>query len=489
MDGPGFSTERSEQYAQDPSRSATLDMPGRKKGRVPFADPEGDEDAQVALLAGSAPDDGRVAYVKTVRPTEQGPPGYGDDPGELRGFTAEGVPYGHHGMGPDGRPYGIGRDGSPYGIGPDGRPYMGVSPEGRFLGQHGIGPDGNPYGIDKEGRPYGIGPNGRPYGGYASDGRPYGQHGISPDGKPYGLAPDGQPYGTHPDGRPYRQDDFLYTTDASLPGQHGFGPDGKPYGIGPDCRPYGVGPNGRLYGVGPDGRPYGQHGLGANGRPYGMAPDGSPFGVAPDGHTYAQDDMQYTRDARLYGQHGIGPDQLPYGVCPDGRTYGTGPDGRPYGGQDNILYTTDPSLAATPGGVVMGSDGQQRDQHGNIVVTKNVYITATGDVPPDQEDLLRRMGQEGISQDGEWTSTKTTTTTTKRTIIKGGESSVHTEYKTEKDGIVETRVEHRTTITSDGEDIDHDAALAAAIRSVTDMNPDLSVEKIEIQTKSETQAD
>ena len=32
-------------------------------------------------------------------------------------------------------------------------------------------------------------------------------------------------------------------------------------------------------------------------------------------------------------------------------------------------------------------------------------------------------------------------------------------------------------------------ALAAAIRSVTDMNPDLSVEKIEIQTKSETDVD
>lgn len=38
------------------------------------------------------------------------------------------------------------------------------------------------------------------------------------------------------------------------------------------------------------------------------------------------------------------------------------------------------------------------------------------------------------------------------------------QYKTERDGIVETRVEQKITIQSDGDPIDHDKALAEAIQ-------------------------
>ncbi len=31
------------------------------------------------------------------------------------------------------------------------------------------------------------------------------------------------------------------------------------------------------------------------------------------------------------------------------------------------------------------------------------------------------------------------------------------QYKTEKDGVIETRIERKMVITSDGDDIDHDA--------------------------------
>ena len=58
------------------------------------------------------------------------------------------------------------------------------------------------------------------------------------------------------------------------------------------------------------------------------------------------------------------------------------------------------------------------------------------------------------------------------------------QYKTEKDGVVETRVEQKITIQSDGDPIDHDAALREAIQEATDMNPDMTVEKIEIQQQS-----
>jgi hypothetical protein len=55
------------------------------------------------------------------------------------------------------------------------------------------------------------------------------------------------------------------------------------------------------------------------------------------------------------------------------------------------------------------------------------------------------------------------------------------QYKTEKDGVLETRVEQKITIQSDGDPIDHDKALAEAIQEATSMNPDMTVEKIEIQ--------
>lgn len=59
-------------------------------------------------------------------------------------------------------------------------------------------------------------------------------------------------------------------------------------------------------------------------------------------------------------------------------------------------------------------------------------------------------------------------------------------YKTEKDGVVETRVEQKITIQSDGDPIDHDKALADAIQEATEMNPDMTVEKIEIQQQQQT---
>lgn len=57
------------------------------------------------------------------------------------------------------------------------------------------------------------------------------------------------------------------------------------------------------------------------------------------------------------------------------------------------------------------------------------------------------------------------------------------QYKMEKDGVVETRVEQKITIQSDGDAIDHDKALADAIDQAT-MNPDMTVEKIEITQHS-----
>ncbi|XP_074605680.1 uncharacterized protein LOC141858735 isoform X6 [Brevipalpus obovatus] len=55
-------------------------------------------------------------------------------------------------------------------------------------------------------------------------------------------------------------------------------------------------------------------------------------------------------------------------------------------------------------------------------------------------------------------------------------------YKMEKDGVLETRMEQKIVVKSDGESpIDHDRALADAIQQATMMSPDMTVEKIEIK--------
>ncbi|ELT88323.1 hypothetical protein CAPTEDRAFT_148023 [Capitella teleta] len=105
-----------------------------------------------------------------------------------------------------------------------------------------------------------------------------------------------------------------------------------------------------------------------------------------------------------------------------------------------------------------------------VPVVKTQLRTVTYEDPQRDDPLMAEMLVSAQSHSSRSQTIETTT------------------YKTEKDGVVETRIERKMVITSDDE-IDHDAALAEAIRAVTDMNPDLSVEKIEIQTKTETEAE
>lgn len=82
----------------------------------------------------------------------------------------------------------------------------------------------------------------------------------------------------------------------------------------------------------------------------------------------------------------------------------------------------------------------------------------------------------GYTADGEIISSQTVSSKT-RTVetitVKIGPSATlnqptnemfQFQYKTERDGIVETRVEQKITIQSDGDPIDHDKALAEAIQ-------------------------
>ncbi|XP_069995277.1 band 4.1-like protein 3 isoform X8 [Penaeus vannamei] len=106
--------------------------------------------------------------------------------------------------------------------------------------------------------------------------------------------------------------------------------------------------------------------------------------------------------------------------------------------------------------------------------------TMSVETPPVVETELRKvsvLGGELIDEENAEVISSQAITSRTRTVET-------ITYKTEKDGVVETRVEQKITIQSDGDPIDHDRALAEAIQEATRMNPDMTVEKIEIQQQS-----
>ncbi|XP_065576656.1 uncharacterized protein LOC136037773 isoform X2 [Artemia franciscana] len=108
-------------------------------------------------------------------------------------------------------------------------------------------------------------------------------------------------------------------------------------------------------------------------------------------------------------------------------------------------------------------------------------------VPPFVQTELRQVGVAGQPGTPRLPSAKPTSLDEMAEIISSQTVTSKTRtvetvtYKKEVDGALETRVEQKITIQSDGDPIDHDRALAEAIQEATAMNPDMTVEKIEIQ--------
>ncbi|RWS13885.1 band 4.1-like protein 3 [Dinothrombium tinctorium] len=115
---------------------------------------------------------------------------------------------------------------------------------------------------------------------------------------------------------------------------------------------------------------------------------------------------------------------------------------------------------------------------------KVAYTTATGNVPtPPQSTASTATHPTHFANDSSPGTSPVDTISTQS--LSSRTRTVETvTYKMEKDGVVETRVEQKITIQNDGDQIDHDRALAEAIQEATLMNPDMTVEKIEIQQQS-----
>lgn len=142
------------------------------------------------------------------------------------------------------------------------------------------------------------------------------------------------------------------------------------------------------------------------------------------------------------------------------------------GAGEGHYYITEPgSYKTTTTTTVMGNAPFGSMVHGATTRTSTgPIVTEPVETTETQEET------EHVSADGEVVSSQTISSKTRtvETIT----------YKTERNGVIETRVEQKITIQSDGDPIDHDRALAEAIQEATAMNPDMTVEKIEIQQQS-----
>lgn len=167
------------------------------------------------------------------------------------------------------------------------------------------------------------------------------------------------------------------------------------------------------------------------------------------------------------------------------------------GGQARAPYYPQPGYARART-ISSGSDDSgtsvdplDSDYDGNkdgIVPTEAQVFDASGfdtstismEAPPLVETESRKVSvlgmEDGVEENAVIVSSQAITSRT-RTVET-------TTYKTERDGILETRVEQKITIQSDGDPIDHDRALTEAIQEATRMNPDMTVEKIEIQQQT-----
>ena len=81
------------------------------------------------------------------------------------------------------------------------------------------------------------------------------------------------------------------------------------------------------------------------------------------------------------------------------------------------------------------------------------------------------------------------TVVSSQTITSKTRTVETTTYAVQQGEEEETHIEQKVTIQSDGDPIDHDEALAQAIQEATAMNPDFTVEKIEINQTAQAQVE
>lgn len=179
----------------------------------------------------------------------------------------------------------------------------------------------------------------------------------------------------------------------------------------------------------------------------------------------------YSKDGAHFTASGA---RIPPGYRPevgaDGKTYYVSPDGRRFEVQGEFERTV------VTGTRLSGPGGMGGRYPGGPASNERAETIVTGASPARVRSDGASIGA-GDYDDYPMGNNNTQTVET-------------TTYTTEKDGRIETTTTRKVLIQGDAdEDVDHDALLMEAIKHVTDMNPDLSVERIEIKTQSEEVTD
>lgn len=97
--------------------------------------------------------------------------------------------------------------------------------------------------------------------------------------------------------------------------------------------------------------------------------------------------------------------------------------------------------------------------------------------------------QSGVPENSAMEEVDEGTVVSSQTITSKTRTVETTTYSVQQGEEEETHIEQKVTIQSDGDPIDHDEALAQAIQEATAMNPDFTVEKIEINQTAQAQVE
>ena len=126
---------------------------------------------------------------------------------------------------------------------------------------------------------------------------------------------------------------------------------------------------------------------------------------------------------------------------------------------------------------VTGRDGTVQEETFSSVSqrkTSRKESTLSSSYSTNVDSLATAPAVAGAEEAEEETVVSSQTITSKTRTVET------TTYCVEQGDASETHIEQKVTIQSDGDPIDHDEALAQAIQEATAMNPDFTVEKIEI---------
>merc|ERR1711953_1017951 len=132
---------------------------------------------------------------------------------------------------------------------------------------------------------------------------------------------------------------------------------------------------------------------------------------------------------------------------------------------------------------ILTKDGVQQEEFSSVsqrkTSRKESTMTSPTSYSTDVDTLATSNNAEDQMDEGTIVSSQTITSKT-RTVET-------TTYAVEQGDEQETHIEQKVTIQSDGDPIDHDEALAQAIQEATAMNPDFTVEKIEINQTAQVE--